>query len=119
MCFPFAFLKPLFRERKKEGFGRSGRKLSPKCEEGSSLEEGECHGPLAATGKSGPGLAAASKGDDFNVAPCICQKVCMPHALLSVWPPGIWTGTFSLRVGLSYGLLRPTLRTVAGREAGG
>jgi hypothetical protein len=30
VCFPFAFLKPPFRERKKEGWGRSSGETQPK-----------------------------------------------------------------------------------------
>jgi hypothetical protein len=30
VCFPFAFSKPPFREKRKEGWGRSGRETQPK-----------------------------------------------------------------------------------------
>jgi hypothetical protein len=102
---------------------RSSGEIQPKMREGSGFEEaGECYAPMAATGKSDPGLGhreAAVRGDDLNIAPCLCWC----HTVHVLQPPlsvcrRLWD--FWSQGGME---LWPTeahcSTTVAGRETGG
>jgi hypothetical protein len=95
VCFPFAFLKQPFRERKKEGWWKSDREIQPQMRARVWFRRrGRVLWTHAATGKSSAGFGrrVASTRSGSRVS--------------------------SLGVELSYGLLMPIPHDCTSREAG-